>query len=387
MAGTTECTTGIATPGTQQPVKNTDGDAFLVKFSDLGVRQWGTYYGASGTDKGNSLAVDGFGNIFLAGVTNSISGMATSGAHQTSLGSSGMDDAFLAQFNNSGILQWSTYYGGETTDNALSVATDGAGNAYIAGIAGSRSGIATPGAHQAAHGGNTRDRYLAKFNNSGIRQWATYYGGEYDDDGWGVATDLSGNVYLSGVTGSRTGIASSGSYQSTYAGGTSDSYLASFNSSGTRRWGTYFGGTESETGHSVVTSGSGIVYLMGTTTSLTGISTPGSFQPSFSGDPSTGQNIYLAAFDGASMSGINSLNTEVAISAYPNPAMGTFTIQTPSAGIFFIYSLEGKELAKYEVKKGETILTLPIEVPTGVYMGRYVANSGAHATINLVYTR
>ena len=72
-------------------------DAFLVKFNSSGVRQWGTYYGGTGDDKGRSCATDASGNIYLAGQTRSNSGIATTGAHQTTSG--GSDDAFLVKFD------------------------------------------------------------------------------------------------------------------------------------------------------------------------------------------------------------------------------------------------------------------------------------------------
>jgi len=77
---------------------------------DPPTRLWGTYYGGSGGDWGNSVAVDGSGNVYLAGYTQSSDAIATSGAHQSTFG--GNIDAFLVKFNSSGIRQWGTYYGG-----------------------------------------------------------------------------------------------------------------------------------------------------------------------------------------------------------------------------------------------------------------------------------
>ena len=59
---------------------------------------------------GYSCATDASGNVYLAGDTNSTTGIATTGAHQTTLEES--YDAFLVKFNSSGVRQWGTYYGG-----------------------------------------------------------------------------------------------------------------------------------------------------------------------------------------------------------------------------------------------------------------------------------
>ena len=62
------------------------------------VRQWGTYYGGTGWEEGWSCATDSSGNIYLAGQTGSTSGIATTGAHQTTFG--GNYDAFLVKFHD-----------------------------------------------------------------------------------------------------------------------------------------------------------------------------------------------------------------------------------------------------------------------------------------------
>ena len=80
--------------------------------------------------------------------------------------------------------------------------------------------------------------FTITFNSSAQsnRTWATYYGGENEEDGYAVATDVSGNVYLSGYTESPSDIASGG-FQNTHGGG-SDAFLVKFDAAGTRLWAT-----------------------------------------------------------------------------------------------------------------------------------------------------
>jgi hypothetical protein len=72
-----------------------------------------------------------------------------------------------------------------------------------------------------------------------IRLWGTYYGGTNWESLARCSADRTGNVFLAGETGSLNNIASSGSYQGTYAGNLDD-FLAKFNAAGQRQWGTYF---------------------------------------------------------------------------------------------------------------------------------------------------
>ncbi len=149
-------------------------DAFLVKFNSNGQRQWATYYGGTSYDDGYSCAIDGSSNVYLAGSSSSSTAIATAGSHQSIF--QGISDAFLVKFNSNGVRQWATYYGGSTGDNGNSCYVDGSQDVLLAGSTGSNSMIATPGSHQFSIGGSS-DGFLVKFNGSGVRNWATYYGG------------------------------------------------------------------------------------------------------------------------------------------------------------------------------------------------------------------
>jgi len=168
---------------------------------------------------------------------------------------------------------WGTYYGGMDNDQGLSCAVDASGNVYLAGVTISNSAIAS-GGHQNTFGGSG-DAFLVKFNASGVRQWATYYGGAGDNYGYSCAVDASGNVYLAGTTTSTTAIGSGG-HQNTYGGGTfGDAFLVKFNASGVRQWATYCGGADDDYGNSCAVDGSGNVYLAGFTNSTAVIGSGG----------------------------------------------------------------------------------------------------------------
>ena len=115
------------------------------------TRVWGTYYGGLDFDANYGIDVDLNGNIFMVGDTRSLAQIATTGAHQTIHGTgANLMDAYLVKFNNSGAIQWATYYGGNSDENGFDVALDANGDAYIVGSVGSTtsssSAIATVGA-------------------------------------------------------------------------------------------------------------------------------------------------------------------------------------------------------------------------------------------------
>jgi len=368
IVGLTNSTSGIATAGAHQTVMSGSGDAFLVKFNSSGVKQWGTYFGgtssgASGMEKGLSCATDALGNVYMVGQTPSTSGIATTGAHQTIYGG-GSCDAFLVKFNSSGAMQWGTYYGGAGVDIGYSCAKDASGNVFLAGdtqqeFVPASSGMTTIGAHQSAYGGGYSDGFLVKFDSNGLRQWGTYYGGSLLDVSFSCATDASGNVYMSGNTQSSAGIATSGAHQTTV----NDAFLVSFNSSGVRQSGTYYGGIKN-----VCTSdASGNVYMAGYTQSNSGIATAGAHQTA------NGNNGYsdafLVKFSGISV-GINETINDKLFSIYPNPTQSIVNVKADTkliGAVYNTYDNTGKVVLSGKINTENTSVDLE-KLAAGIYL-------------------
>jgi hypothetical protein len=223
--------TGIyATPDCYKSSDGYGDHGFVAKFDSSCHLLWSTYFGGDSTDYIFGMSSDDSANVYITGLTNSNTGIATTDAYQTTY-AGGYYDAFLAKFNHTGTLQWSTYYGGSSDDEGNGITCDTRGNVYITGITGSGNGITTIGAWQAAIGGGA-DAFLAKFSGSGSLSWATYYGGSRNDGGYGVGCDGVDNIYMAGGTASTDNIATSGSYQSTFAD-SSDAFLVKFDTATT----------------------------------------------------------------------------------------------------------------------------------------------------------
>ncbi len=240
LAGTTNSTTGIASQGFMNIMSGVGEAAFLAKFDGNGNRLWGTYYyGAMGTvTVANSVATDINGNVYLAGWTQSLTGIASGGFQNTLSGST---NCFLVKFDANGNRLWATYYGGnggydETADNGL--ATDAAGNVYLVGNTNSSAGIASGGFQNTSTFQAYSSAFLVKFDKDGNRLWGTYYGNT--SQGSGVAADAGGNVYMTGSVGAgESDIATSGSFQD--SSGSTGAFLVKFDSNCNRLWGTYYG--------------------------------------------------------------------------------------------------------------------------------------------------
>ncbi|MBK8625314.1 MAG: SBBP repeat-containing protein [Saprospiraceae bacterium] len=290
ITGLTFSTTGIATSGTHQSNNNGNGDTFIAKFSNNGMRIWGSYLGGEKFDYSNDIELDIAGNPIILGWTNSVTNISTTGAFSTTY--NGQNDVLLAKFNTNGQLLWSTYFGDVGFDTGLQVESDGLSNIVISGWTSSTVNIVTPGAIQSTYGGNTADVFLAVFSGNGNRLWSTYYGGSGNDYGDALYVNSMGDIYLSGSTSSPNNIATPSALQSNLAVGY-DAFLTKFAIDGTRNWATYFGGNGDDTAYRLRESSNGGIFMVGHTTSSNVMATTGAFQQVKSG----GQDVFIARFE------------------------------------------------------------------------------------------
>jgi len=139
-------------------------DVFVAKLNPPGTALvYSTYLGGSNDDNGNGIAVDSTGSAYITGATNSTD-FPTINAIQPSIG--GNTDAFVTKLNPSGsALVYSTYLGGNGSDNGWGIAADSSGAAYVAGAT-SSTNFPTVNPIQASNAGGN-DAFVTKID-SGI---------------------------------------------------------------------------------------------------------------------------------------------------------------------------------------------------------------------------
>ena len=156
-------------------------DIVLVKYTSAGAQQWVRHLGTSSSEMGKGVAVDGAGNVYIAGETHGDFG----GVNQ------GGQDIVLVKCSSAGAQQWVRQLGSAGQDIAFGVAVDGTGNVYIAGTTyGDLGGV--------NHGG--RDIVIIKYTSAGAQQWVRQLGSDSDDYAYGIAVDSAGNAYMAGHT-------------------------------------------------------------------------------------------------------------------------------------------------------------------------------------------
>jgi len=185
--------------------------------SDLGTRQAATFLGGSDWDSATALAIDGQGNVVVAGWTDSSDFPTTAGAYDATYNGGG--DAFVAKLSSDlGTRQAATFLGGSSWDVATALAIDGQGTVVVAGWTYSSNFPTTAGAYDATHNGH-RDAFVARLSSDlGTRQAATFLGGSDDDSATALALDGQGNVVVAGETESSDFPTTAGAYDATLDG-------------------------------------------------------------------------------------------------------------------------------------------------------------------------
>lgn len=206
----------------------TNEDIFLVKYDANCGFLWGTRFGGdNGPDeKGYSVAVDGVNNdIVVAGYTNANDFPSTASVVQPVMDANGFESTIVSKFNAAGVMQWSSYYGGEF---AYDVAIDNTGSIWLTGKTIANDITTTTKAIQPNYGGGNLDAFIARLSSDGQNTLcATYYGGSNDEIGRSIAIDNSGNVLICGETYSPDlPFINTSSYQSNL-NGIADAFIAS----------------------------------------------------------------------------------------------------------------------------------------------------------------
>lgn len=252
-----------------------NSDAFLVKYSSSGVAQWAGRVASAQSETGWSVAVDTTGNVFLTGVGGSgvvVTAFNADGtAFGTTLANAGGTDIFIIEYNTNGAVQWMARIASTGNDIGYAVATDSSGNVYVTGQGGVGVTVTVFNASGSTFGtlanAGSTDAFLVKYNGSGTVQWAARVASTGVDIGFALATDSSGNVFLTGQGGSATVTAFNAdgtAFGTTLANtGSGDAFVVEYNTNGVVQWVAKVASTAVDIGYGIATDTSGDVYVVG----------------------------------------------------------------------------------------------------------------------------
>lgn len=374
----------LGTSGTFQQVIN-QSDQIIAKFDNDSNHIWTTYYSFNSN---HMLALKATTSaLYVRGRINNCNPSfpsdnnyygSTNGYQPTPLSCS---NTFLSKFSILGQREWSTYYAGNNnaSKKSLDVFQD---KVYFSGSSFSNL-VTTPGVFQES-AGQEIPPYLIQFTENCTRDWGTYngsnlgypaFGGNYGSDYTSI--DESGGIYLSGVTGLHTNFATTDAYQSNLIGQT-DGYVCKFDNQGQKVWGTYYGGNLFEYDMNMQPSGNNTFYVLGVSSSTSGLTTTNCYQPEMSTydiDNGTPQNIFIAYFEPIPLTTKNFNENPILI--YPNPTKNQFTISLKNAhfenSTFDFFDMIGKKIMSQKLTNNETIINTT-NFSKGIYLVKIISD-------------
>ena len=341
-------------------------DVFIAKFTTDGNQVWTTFLGGEGNELPTGCAVDNNGNLFVSGGTWNIGCLTCTpvngkfplcdpggGAYVHS--NAGEEDAFIAKFDITGALTWSTEYGGESNDispfftteeSTKCIAVDNNGNIYTTGSTSSLFFPVYPetGAYNQAvpndiNPGDWSDIYILKFTSTDNLLWSTLWGGNYYDFATAIAADpVYNRIYIAGCTYSDTLLplkqfsGSQNYYWQPNLAGFWDDFLITLNENDTLEWATYFGGADQDYIHSISVSpqlsgNTNIVLVGGSASANYPVQDIPGTSDYFVGNLSGSMDITIAEF--VLLPGVTGIKEESInenLQVYPNPSSESITV-------------------------------------------------------------
>lgn len=198
------------------------------------------------------------------------------------------------------VINYSTYLGGSTFDEAHEIACNAAGGAWVVGGTLSpnfpAAGAPVPGAHYSV--------FLSRLNPAGTALvFSVFLGGSEDQIGYGLEVDSSGNAYICGTTGSNDFPTTVGAYDTSFNGANSgvlDMFMAKFSPTGTLLYSTYLGGSGSDTAARLALGLLNTVYVVGNVGSTDWPTTAGCYDATANGASDIGVALLDPVGGGAS---------------------------------------------------------------------------------------
>lgn len=263
-------------------------DAFVLKLAANGRDiVYATYLGGAQSDTGNAIAVDSTGAAYVGGRTDSTDFPSTT---RDTLPPRGAGDGFVTKVAPNGAsVVYSSYLGGFALDLVNAIAVDSTGAAYVTGETRSDNFPFSETGYQRERRGSS-DAFCSKLTPDGATlAYSTYFGGDGQEAGRGIAVDRTGSAYIVGITGSNNmPVSFNGAQRGPLL--LPDAFAAKFDPNGSSLvYGTYIGGDAEDQANAVAVDASGAAYIAGRTSSAN--------FPMFNDGP-LGADSYKGAFDG-----------------------------------------------------------------------------------------
>ncbi|MBL7911606.1 MAG: SBBP repeat-containing protein [Bacteroidia bacterium] len=251
--------------GTFTLTNNTNDNGFISKLDASGNFVFAKHLKVDNNCVGNSITLDGTGNIYACGVFRATNFDMDPGPGTFTVGSiAGTDDIFVLKLNSSGNFVWGKTIGGVDYEEVFDVAIDALGNVYTSGyfqdICDFDPGPTTFTLNAI---GFSTEAFISKLDANGNFVWAKQIGGTSDQEAYSITTDLMNNVYFTGYFENVCDFDPGVGTFTLASAGQSDIFISKLDANGNFVFADRIGAGLSDKGNSVQVDAVGNVYTVG----------------------------------------------------------------------------------------------------------------------------
>ncbi len=251
-------------PGTGTTSLTSSGadDVFISKLDANGSLVWAVKIGGTGSDIGNDIGVDAYGNVYVAGVFESTVDFDPGAGAANLTSTTATTSSFLVKLRSSGAYAWSNMIASNLGTTTNSVSIDAVGTAHLVGDFTGTADLDPSSSTATAITVGQTDVYIVEMDSGGVYQWSKWFGGNSYDHCAAIAEDPSGNLLLTGYFTSTCDF-EPGSGVTNLTAASTDIFVSSLTSNGNLTWVKQMGGSGSDGGTSIVVNATGEVFTAG----------------------------------------------------------------------------------------------------------------------------
>lgn len=230
-------------PGPETTLLTSAGfrDAFIVSYTSDGEFRWARSFGGIADDRGQGVATQNE-RVYITGDFQEEGAFGPEGASAIKLNSLGLEDGFVAAFDDVGAVTNAFQFGSSAVDGGRDLGIDAAGNLYLLGAFSGAVDFNPDSAENILNSVNgSLDVVLASYTPAGDYRWAIHTGGAQIDEGNGLAVDAAGNSFVIGHFIGKSDFDPGPDEAERVSVGARDQFIASYDQEGGYRWVTQAG--------------------------------------------------------------------------------------------------------------------------------------------------
>ena len=186
-------------PGTSILSSTGGTNLFILKMDLNGNFIWAKSIVGSNIGPSCSSIVDAYGDLYTIGNFYGTIDLNPDVSSVFNLSTLGLSDGFIQKMDSDGNFIWAKSFGGGNYDALAAVVSDPSGDLYYTGNFSGTVDFDPGQGNIDLTASGSREAYICKMNPDGDLIWVRSFGGSSSEGGTGIALDVAGNIYTTGM--------------------------------------------------------------------------------------------------------------------------------------------------------------------------------------------